>query len=204
MHAPATGGGEVQFVSDETPTTEEEEQQAEEDNRPILISSIDFEGESPELEQLARSVVQIKPNFSYTVREIKQDVVRVFNTGIFKEVTPETVDTRDGISLTFKLVANPVIRGLVIKGCNELPVSFCQELFRPQFGKVLNSNLVVGACNEISKWYERRKMPVEWYGVEVSDGIMEIGVEEPASAMSRFASSTERRASPPRAPRAAR
>ena len=178
VHAPASGGGEVQFVSDETPTPEEE-QQAEEDNRPILISSIDFEGESPELEQLARSVVQIKPNFSYTVREIKQDVVRVFNTGIFKEVTPETVDTRDGISLTFKLVANPVIRGLVIKGCNELPVSFCQDLFRPQFGKVLNSNLVVGACNEISKWYERRKMPVEWYGVEVSDGIMEIGVEEP-------------------------
>ena len=121
----------------------------------------------------------IKPNFSYTVKEIKQDVVRVFNTGIFKEVTPETVDTRDGISLTFKLVANPVIRGLVIKGCNELPVNFCQDLFRHQFGKVLNSNYVVAACDEISKWYDHRKMPVEWYGVQVDDVIMEIGVEEP-------------------------
>ena len=76
---------------------------------------MDFECESPELEQLARSVVRIKPNFSYTVKEIEADVVRVFNTGVFREVRPETVDTRDGISLTFKLAANPVIRGVVIK-----------------------------------------------------------------------------------------
>ena len=95
---------------------------SEEDTRPILISSVDFEGESPELEQLARSVVRIKPNFSYTVKEIEADVVRVFNTGVFREVRPETVDTRDGISLTFKLAANPVIRGVVIKGCDELGV----------------------------------------------------------------------------------
>lgn len=184
VHAPASGDDSaLRYVSasDAPGADDGSDASAEEesDNRPILISSIDFEGESPELEQVARRVVLIKPNFSYTVKEIKQDVVRVFNTGIFKEVTPETVDTRDGISLTFKLVANPVIRGLVIKGCNELPANFCQDLFRHQFGKVLNSNYVVAACHEISKWYDHRKMPVEWYGVQVDDGIMEIGVEEP-------------------------
>ena len=151
----------------------------EEDTRPILISSVDFEGESPELEQLARSVVRIKPNFSYTVKEIEADVVRVFNTGVFREVRPETVDTRDGISLTFKLAANPVIRGVVIKGCDELPASYAETLFKPQFGKFLNSTLLIAACSEISKWYDKRKIPVEWYGVEVSDGILELGIEEP-------------------------
>ena len=152
---------------------------SEEDTRPILISSVDFEGESPELEQLARSVVRIKPNFSYTVKEIEADVVGVFNTGVFREVRPETVDTRDGISLTFKLAANPVIRGVVIKGCDELPASYAETLFKPQFGKFLNSTLLIAACSEISRWYDKKKIPVEWYGVEVSDGILELGIEEP-------------------------
>jgi len=204
VHAPAEGAGGVRFVSNDDPVPSSaddvgvdvsepsgdgpspialdakvSESGGEEDTRPILISSVDFEGESPELEQLARSVVRIKPNFSYTVKEIEADVVRVFNTGVFREVRPETVDTRDGISLTFKLAANPVIRGVVIKGCDELPASYAETLFKPQFGKFLNSTLLIAACSEISKWYDKKKIPVEWYGVEVSDGILELGIEEP-------------------------
>ena len=206
VHAPAEGAGGVQFVSNDDPgpgssdddvgvdiseppatspgpladdATASESGASEDDTRPILISSVDFEAESPELEQLARSVVRIKPNFSYTVKEIEADVVRVFNTGVFREVRPETVDTRDGISLTFKLAANPVIRGVVIKGCDELPASYAETLFKPQFGKCLNSTLLIAACSEISKWYDKKKIPVEWYGVEVSDGILELGIEEP-------------------------
>ena len=206
VHAPAEGAGGVQFVSNDEPgpgssdddvgvdiseppatspgpvaddATVPESGASEEDTRPILISSVDFEAESPELEQLARSVVRIKPNFSYTVKEIEADVVRVFNTGVFREVRPETVDTRDGISLTFKLAANPVIRGVVIKGCDELPASYAETLFKPQFGKCLNSTLLIAACSDISRWYDKKKIPVEWYGVEVSDGILELGIEEP-------------------------
>ena len=204
VHAPAEGAGGVRFVSNDDPVPSSaddvgvdvsepsgdgpspialdakvSESGGEEDTRQILISSVDFEGESPELEQLARSVVRIKPNFSYTVKEIEADVVRVFNTGVFREVRPETVDTRDGISLTFKLAANPVIRGVVIKGCDELPASYAETLFKPQFGKFLNSTLLIAACSEISKWYDKKKIPVEWYGVEVSDGILELGIEEP-------------------------
>ena len=206
VHAPAEGAGGVQFVSNDDPgpgssdddvgvdiseppatspgpladdATASESGASEDDTRPILISSVDFEAESPELEQLARSVVRIKPNFSYTVKEIEADVVRVFNTGVFREVRPETVDTRDGISLTFKLAANPVIRGVVIKGCDELPASYAETLFKPQFGKFLNSTLLIAACSDISRWYDKKKIPVEWYGVEVSDGILELGIEEP-------------------------
>ena len=39
--------------------------------------------------------------------------------------------------------------------------------------------LVVDACSAISRWYEKRKIPVEWYSVEVSDGILELNLEEP-------------------------
>ena len=39
--------------------------------RPILISSIDFEAENPELEQIARAAVSMKPNFAYSLRDIE-------------------------------------------------------------------------------------------------------------------------------------
>ena len=76
VHAPLSGpagSGGFQFVSDGGGSAGgaaggEGEGDAESDNRPILISSIDFNGESPELEQLARSVVFMKPNFSYTIK----------------------------------------------------------------------------------------------------------------------------------------
>lgn len=185
-HAPrwsASGG--VQFVSDGggggggANDVGEDEEDAEGNNRPILISSIDFQGESPELEQLARGVVFMKPNFSYTIKDIAMDVARIFNTGWFKEVTPLSVDTRDGISLTFVLAANPVIRGVVLKGACQLPVSKIYEVFKPQFGKVLNSNHVLDGCNKLTEWYESQKMPTEYYGVDFSDGILEFSVDEP-------------------------
>ena len=46
---------------------------AGDDSRPILISSVEFDAEDPDLAQLARSVVTIRPNFSYTVADISAD-----------------------------------------------------------------------------------------------------------------------------------
>ena len=53
------------------------------------------------------------------------------------------------------------------------------KVFKPQFGKVLNSNHVVDGCNKLTEWYESRKMPIEYYGIDVSDGILEMSIEEP-------------------------
>ena len=153
---------------------------SEEDERPILISSVDFDGETPELEQLARSVVFIKPNFSYTKREIQTDLQRIFDTGKFSTVAPMTVDTRDGVALTFKLVANPVVRGFIVKGCDEYPTRLLHQAFKPQFGKVMNTNVLEKEVTKIRDWYEARKIPAEWYSVVINpDGLLEIAITEP-------------------------
>jgi outer membrane protein insertion porin family len=166
--AGASGGGE-----------DEEDEAVEASSRPILISSIDFDGSTPELEQLARRVVSMKPNFSYTIEDITADVTRIFNTGFFNNVMPETVDTRDGVSLTFRLQANEVIRGYVIDGANELPVSEITETFRPQCGKVLSSIALVTALGSLGDWYKDNSMPAEIHGVDVRDGVVMMNTNEP-------------------------
>lgn len=55
-----------------------------------------------ELKQIAQRMLRIRPNFAYTIGEVKQDVQRIFNTGWFQECSPDAVDTRDGVRLVIK------------------------------------------------------------------------------------------------------
>ena len=52
-----------------------------------------------ELKRVAQAALKTRPNFAYTLEEVKADVRRVFNTGWFKECNPDAIDTRDGVKL---------------------------------------------------------------------------------------------------------
>ena len=136
---------------------------------------MEFDAEDPDLAQLARSVVTIRPNFSYTVADIKADVQRIYNTGYFKAIEPESTDTRDGVSLKFKLVANPTVRAVVLRGSSQLPVTVVQGVMKPQIGKVLNSNAVVAAAREMTQWYEAKKIGHEFVNVQITPDGTEAG-----------------------------
>jgi hypothetical protein len=71
-----------------------------------------------------------------------------------------------------------LIRGIVIKGANELPVSRIYEVFKPQIGKVLNSMEVIESCHKLNQWYDSQKIPVDFSDLDVSDGIFSMTVEE--------------------------
>ena len=62
------------------------------------------------LEEVARGALSVKPNFAYTLREVQEDVERVFATGYFATCTPEAEDTRDGVRLTINLEPNPELK----------------------------------------------------------------------------------------------
>ena len=61
-----------------------------------------------ELKRVAQAALKTRPNFAYTLEEVKQDVRRVFNTGWFKECNPDAVDTRDGVKLIITVGRGPL------------------------------------------------------------------------------------------------
>jgi hypothetical protein len=65
-------------------------------------AQVEVVGVEGELKQVALDTIKTRPNFAYTIGEVKQDVQRVFNTGWFRECIPEAVDTRDGVKLVIK------------------------------------------------------------------------------------------------------
>ena len=59
-----------------------------------------------ELKRIAESKLSIKPNFAYTLSQVRDDIQRVFDAGYFQQLTPVAEDTRDGIKLTLEVSAD--------------------------------------------------------------------------------------------------
>lgn len=62
-----------------------------------------------ELKKIAESKLSIKPNFAYTLSEVRDDIQRVFDVGYFQQLTPVAEDTRDGIKLTLEVCLVPLL-----------------------------------------------------------------------------------------------
>ena len=52
--------------------------------------------------------------------------------------------------------ANPVIKGVMVRGANVLPQKEIEEAFQNQFGRTLNFPQFSGALKRLNKWYEDR------------------------------------------------
>ena len=68
-----------------------------------------------DLRELVADTLTMKPNFSYTIDEVRDNVKRVFNQGYFQSVKPIADDTRDGVKLTLEVCAahaDPADQGL--------------------------------------------------------------------------------------------
>lgn len=69
---------------------------------------VEVRGVDGELKKIAESKLSIKPNFAYTLSEVRDDIQRVFDAGYFQELTPVAEDTRDGIKLTLQVCHSPM------------------------------------------------------------------------------------------------
>ena len=58
---------------------------------------------SGELKEIAESCISIRPNFTYSLEEVKENLDRVFSSGFFEKLDPGTEDTRDGVKLVFNV-----------------------------------------------------------------------------------------------------
>ena len=69
-----------------------------------MFFKVEVKGVDGELKKIAESKLTIKPNFAYTLSEVRDDIQRVFDAGYFQQITPAAEDTRDGIKLTLQVL----------------------------------------------------------------------------------------------------
>lgn len=56
-----------------------------------------------ELKKVAEQALSLKPNFAYTLKEIRGEMEQIFDTGFFSLAAPKAEDTRDGVKITVEV-----------------------------------------------------------------------------------------------------
>ena len=79
---------------------------------PVVLEQVEVRGVEGELREVAQKCITIRPNFSYSLQEVKEDTNRVFSSGYFERLEPTTEDTRDGVKLIFNVRSTAPLLGL--------------------------------------------------------------------------------------------
>ena len=82
---------------------------------PVVLEQVEVRGVEGELKEVAQKCITIRPNFSYSLQEVKEDTNRVFSSGYFERLEPTTEDTRDGVKLIFNVRPMVPLPGLSSK-----------------------------------------------------------------------------------------
>jgi len=145
----------------------------------ILISEIDVAGADGDLRAAVLAALTTRPNFAYTVKEVQDDVQRVFDTGFFSSCRPRAEDTRDGVRLTIEVTPNPELRGVVARGTARLPQAVVEDAFLGMRGRTLNFNNLTAAVSKLNSWYEQHGVLGQVIDVEMgANDIAEIRAAE--------------------------
>jgi len=144
-----------------------------------VVFQIEISGANEELKEAALKALATKPNFSYTLDEVREDVKRVFETGYFSSCRPRAEDTRDGVKLTIEVTPNPELRGAVVNGACRLPQRVIQDSFNGMQGKTLNLNDLRNAVTSMNSWYEKNGVLGQVIDVQIgTDDIARVRVGE--------------------------
>jgi outer membrane protein insertion porin family len=152
------------------PKANNDKKKGEDEEERILISEVDVSGADGELREAVLAALTTRPNFAYTVREVQEDVQRVFDTGYFSSCRPRAEDTRDGVRLTVEVTPNPELRGVVSTGAARLPQAIIQDAFHGMRGRTLNYNALTRAVAKLNSWYEEHGVLGQVIDVELGQG----------------------------------
>ena len=120
----------------------------------VVIKGIEEHPEKKLLQYAAYDAMSIRPGSKVTRKEVKRDLEAVYSTGWFSGVNIDPVETPLGIGLIVKVQPNPLLKGINISPANsKIDQETINKIFKKEYGKTLNLNILQLRLNEIRKWY---------------------------------------------------
>jgi outer membrane protein insertion porin family len=119
------------------------------------------EGElSEELQNEVYRAIRTQPGRTTTRSQLQEDINAIFATGFFSDVRAQPEDTPLGVRVSFVVQPNPVLRDVQVQanaGINVpsvLPERVVDEIFREQYGSILNLRRFQSGIKRLNKWYQ--------------------------------------------------
>ncbi len=151
-------------TSPQAPGSPQPEQSPEAAEPRVLVSEVLVRSESgqlvPELEEQVYRAIRTQPGRTTTRSQLQEDINSIFGTGFFSNVQAVPEDTPVGVRVSFVVRPNPVLTKVQVQanaGANVpsvLPATTADEIFKNQYGKILNLRDLQEGIKELSKRYQ--------------------------------------------------
>ena len=120
----------------------------------IVITGLEDHPDKVRLEYAAYDAMSIRPGSRVSRLEVKRDLNSIYATGWFSGLEIDPVDTSLGVKLKVDVKPNPVFTEVIIDPSNSiLSEKVIQEIFRSDYGKTLNLNVLKLRMNKLKAWY---------------------------------------------------
>ncbi|HIK06379.1 MAG TPA: BamA/TamA family outer membrane protein [Trichormus sp. M33_DOE_039] len=132
----------------------------------VLVSEVLVRAQTgqltPELETQVYNVIRTQPGRTTTRTQLQEDINAIFATGFFSNVQAAPEDTPLGVRVSFVVQPNPVLTKVEIQAnpgtqiASVLPSGTADEIFREQYGKILNLRDLQEGIKQLTKQYQDR------------------------------------------------
>jgi outer membrane protein insertion porin family len=115
---------------------------------------------SPELENQVYKVIRTQPGRTTTRSQLQEDINAIFGTGFFSNVQATPEDTPLGVRVSFVVQPNPILNKVQVQAnpgtgvASVLPANTVDEVFREQYGKILNLRELQEGIKQLNKRYQ--------------------------------------------------
>jgi outer membrane protein insertion porin family len=120
----------------------------------VLVSEVVVTGAKGDLENTVYQAIRTKPGQTATRSQLQEDINAIFATGYFANVKATPEDTPLGVRVTFDVESNPVLKTVQVSGNTVIPAAEVDEIFKDQYGTILNLRQLQRGIQELSKRYQ--------------------------------------------------
>ncbi|MCL6752797.1 BamA/TamA family outer membrane protein [Nostoc sp. CCCryo 231-06] len=130
----------------------------------VLVSEVLIRSQagqlSPELENQVYRVIRTQPGQTTTRTQLQEDINAIFGTGFFSNVQAAPEDTPLGVRVSFVVQPNPILSKVEVQAnpgtgvASVLPANTVDEVFKEQYGKILNLRDLQEGIKQLNKRYQ--------------------------------------------------
>jgi outer membrane protein insertion porin family len=147
-------------IPQRTPGTPSEPSNAQPSPAPdeprVLVAEVVVSGAEGDLQGVVYDAIRTQPGRTTTRSQLQQDINAIFATGFFTNVRVVPEDTPLGVRITFVVDQNPVLKGVQTEGTQAVTQSVINDIFSPQYGRILNFRDLQEAIKRLNQWYQER------------------------------------------------
>jgi outer membrane protein insertion porin family len=125
------------------------------------VGEVLIKGGDQQLENLVYNTIRTRPGRTTTRSQLQEDINAIYATGLFANVKVTPEDTPLGVRITFAIDPNPVLNSVKIDTVPAgdtkpvLPQEVIDNIFKDQYGKILNLKDLQNSVKQINEWYSK-------------------------------------------------